>query len=205
MEPRRFCVCEHSDGAHLDGGEGRCGLCHCQQFRLNPAPGAQPSILSWAEERLTLAEAAHRLNCAEGTLRKYAQDGRFPGKKTAGRWTFALRDVADCERQLREAPKSIKARARLAAVLAFRDEMNTLRRSGLAVSEPLRPGAAVPDRAQQAASTAIDHQINPGVIDGGPPLAPGRSKRRKAQLAEREALESILRKPGAPHPPERSL
>ncbi|MGH2469110.1 MAG: hypothetical protein ACRDGF_03475, partial [Chloroflexota bacterium] len=97
-------------------------------------------------------------------------------------------------------------RARATEAAAFEDEQRRLTGSGL-LAMPLAPEAGAPleSRARQAAAEAIEHQLNPEAGNLGEPPRRLSSRQNPAQAAEREALDDILRRPSAPHPPERSL
>ncbi|MDE3074663.1 MAG: helix-turn-helix domain-containing protein [Chloroflexota bacterium] len=169
--------------------------------RSRATPGPAETWEGW----LTLAAAAQQLGLSAATLRQYARSGQFPAEKRGGRWNVLARDVAAWEQRLQAIPTSGKRRARLSEVLAFGNMQDRLFGRGRLTSPRLPSGASIAERGQAAASRAIEHQLNPGVLDQEAPLPTSRSKRRRAKLAQREALRDMLRKPGQPHPPERSL
>jgi len=154
------------------------------------------------EERISLAEAARRVELSVEVLRRAVQQGRLPAEKSHGAWSVLPGDLLAWQ-SLRQA--GLK-RARATEEAGFEDEQRRLSGVGV-VAAPPAPEAEVSleGRARQAAADAIDHQLNPEASQLGAPPRRLSGRQTPAQAAEREALDDILHRPSAPHPPERSL
>lgn len=202
----QMCVCGHSDAAHLKPGSA-CTFCDCTRFRfdrleeaLEQRHGDEPGrILRPAERYIPLTQVAEALGVNSRTLKRSAERLGLALVNIGRRWAIEASHIRALEREYHT--RSTPQEAQRAA---FEDSEALLSGHGRSVSEPSSGAQRHADPARRAEAAAMEHILNPDGTEHR--LIPARRPRKHqaARIAERRALDDIL-KPRPPEPPERSI
>jgi hypothetical protein len=202
----QMCDCGHSDAAHAETGSG-CAFCDCTRFRFDhierefdSAHNIAPARLHADERHVSLPAVAEALGVSLRTLRRAAQKEGILALGAGQEGRIEARHVTALERRFQRRSTSLEAER-----TSFEDGQAQISGYGRTMTEPGLLGTAPTDPARRAEIEAMARILDPLASEHR--LLPSRLPRGKhqaARLAERRALDDIL-KPRPAEPPERSL
>ena len=209
FQVRRFCVCSHSSAAHDHGGEGRCGFCHCQAFRLGGVERRLEGALveverpaSW--KRMSLLQAASQLGLGARDVYELLASGDLRGEKRGGRWFVSAGDVNQLEQQLSAVLKRRPSRSQVAQSAGLHSFLGRMEHHGMSASAPVRPHLASEER-RSALQEVLNEQLSTALLSASPDPRSRTRRRSRAQSAQSGAFDDWLLRPARAAPKQRSM